>query len=194
MIKKITSLVLILLLSGCFANEKKEEKSSDTKTAQPSSLFTLKTIKGQTIHIDETQGGLTFHEFKDKATIFVFFGYRCPPCLREIPELIALKNEKHKDLAIVGLEVQGLDPQGLTDFAQRHKINYPLISAKNNNNFISYVAQRANWQGAIPFLLGFDKKGVVQVVHTGGITKVAFEKIYTMLTSQSTQDQNLTHK
>ena len=193
--KKITSLLLILLLSGCFANEKKEDNTSTEKiTTTPqksSSLFTLETIHGEKIHINETKGGLDFQEFKNKAVLFVFFGYRCPPCLREVPELIALNNEKHKDLEIIALEVQGLNPEGLQDFAKRTGVNYKLISSDNNNDFINYIVQRANWKGNIPFLLGFDKQGVVQVVHTGGIAKEQFDKIYTAL---SQEDRNLTQK
>ncbi|MCH9739789.1 MAG: TlpA family protein disulfide reductase [Epsilonproteobacteria bacterium] len=178
MIHKITAILLLLLLLGCSSNHETKETNSTTTEKKISSLFTLETIQGKTLHIDESEGGLTFHEFKNKVVIFVFFGYRCPPCLAEIPALTELNNQAHKDLEIVGLEVQGLNNTKLEDFAKRTGANYHLISGETNRAFIDYIIQKANWRGGIPFLLAFDKKGVVKVVHTGGVSKEQFEKIY----------------
>ncbi len=205
MIKRITTLLLLILLSGCFANENNQSKEKNgttpnsnksNETKEISSLFTLKTIEGKAIHINESQGGLSFQEFKNKNVLFIFFGYKCPPCLKEVPELIKLQNEKHHDLEIVALEVQGLNEEKLKDFAKRKETNYHLVSGENNRKFIDYIIQKANWRGSIPFLLGFDKKGVVQIVHVGGINKEQFDKIYISLSKEdnntiSSKEQNI---
>ncbi len=196
MIKRITTLLLLILLSGCFADENNQSKEGNSSTQantkqtenqEKSSLFTLKTIEGKEIHINESQGGLEFQEFKNKAVLFIFFGYKCPPCLREVPVLIELQNEKHQDLEIIALEVQGLNNKNLKDFAEKKGTNYHLVSGEDNRQFIDYIIQKANWRGSIPFLLGFDKQGVVQIVHIGGINKMQFDKIYDSLSKENNE-------
>jgi len=198
MTKKISTLLLTLLLTGCFSNEKTSEKEVESnKTSvqkedskkeeskkvedEKASLFTLTTIKGDKLNIHELSGGLNIPEFKDKVVLFIFFGHRCPPCLVEIPALVALIKEGHKDLEIVGLEVQGLDDSSLEVFAKNKAINYHIISGENNQEFISYIASKAGWSGAIPFLLAMNKKGVVELVHAGGLGKTQLTNIYNEL-------------
>jgi len=100
--------------------------------------------------------GLEFKEKRGKALFLVLFGYRCPPCLREIPSLIEL-NREHKDLEIVAIEVQGYDSGELRSFAQRKGIDYTLISAEKHMDFIRYIQKKANWSGVIPFMIGLNK-------------------------------------
>jgi thiol-disulfide isomerase/thioredoxin len=199
MTKKLLTLLVVLLFTGCFSDETTSNKKAtdtelnDSNTTQKievstkpkienlksdkSSLFTLTTIKGKSLNIDELDGGLAIHELKDKVVFLIFFGHRCPPCLAEIPALIELTKEGHKDLEIIALEVQGLNNKSLEKFAKHKGINYHLISADNNQDFISYVGGKAGWSGAIPFLLAMDSKGVVQMVHTGGLGKAQFDNI-----------------
>jgi len=158
-----------------------------TKSAITTPLFTLTTLEGKTINITETAGGLVFEEFKDKAVILLFFGHKCPPCRAEIPVLKALINKGHKDLEIIALEVQGLKKEQLKIFKEREKINYHLITGENNYEFISYIGDKANWQGAIPFLIGFNKKGMVNVVHVGGIGASEFDNIYDSISKVETK-------
>lgn len=197
MIKHTLTLIFLILFFGCSADNTQRKKdvekmqtqennatSNETAPSTNTSLFQLETIKGETIHVDETNGGLIFHEFKDQIVMFIFFGYRCPPCLAEIPVLSALNNQKKSDLTIIGLEVQGLNQDKLKAFAERTGANYHLIVGQNHRDFVNYILQKANWQGSIPFLLTFDKKGVAQVVHVGGLGKEQFDKIYAQLSQQ----------
>ncbi len=194
MTKKILPIALALLFIGCSSDDNSiNTKTSDKNitSSTPSSkivekkedkkkeaLFTLETITGKTLNIDEKEAGLNIHEFKDKVVFLLFFGHQCPPCMAEVPSLVALTKEGHKDLEIIALEVQGLDEDRLKNFAKNKNINYNLISGNKNQDFIGYVAQKAGWSGAIPFLLAMDKNGTVQVVHTGGLGKAQFDNIY----------------
>jgi len=198
-IKKIIAmLILLFIIVGCDSKTKTDNSSSETnssiitekkvtkekistaekkqnkETIQKDITFVLETIDGKSLHIKEIENGLEFKEFKGKAIFLVLFGHRCPPCLREIPELIELKKE-HKDLEIVAIEVQGLDADSLQEFASDKNINYTLISGYNNMNFIGYIQSKASWGGSIPFLLGLDKKGKVKIMQVGGIPKKQLE-------------------
>jgi thiol-disulfide isomerase/thioredoxin len=160
-----------------------ETKVKDQNTTtEKTSLFTLTTLEGKTIHIDEAEGGLAFKEYKDKAVIVLFFGHRCPPCLREIPVLKALVDKGHKDLEIIAIEVQGYTEEQLKAFKESKGINYTLVANTANSNFINYIGKQTQWSGAIPFLIGFDKKAVVKIVHAGGLGEKDFDNIYETLT------------
>jgi thiol-disulfide isomerase/thioredoxin len=146
------------------------------------SRFTLTTLAGETIHIDETEGGLKFKEYQEKAVLLLFFGHRCPPCLGEIPVLKALVEKGHKDLEIIAIEVQGYTEEQLKAFKKSKGINYHLVANSVNSNLIDYIAQQTQWRGAIPFLIGFNKQSVVKVVHAGGLNAADFDNIYNILT------------
>jgi thiol-disulfide isomerase/thioredoxin len=50
--------------------------------------------------------------------------------------------------------------QILKDFkASGHKITYDVVASADGEQFVSYIGQRAGWQGYIPFLMVFDGNG-----------------------------------
>jgi len=183
----IMLLTLLFLVSGCDKKEDSNQTKPEIKTdinktvsankATKEIKFSLKTIDGKEFHLTEIDNGLEFKELKDKAIFLLFFGHKCPPCLREIPELIEMQKE-HKDLSIVGLEVQGLDNEQLKDFAKRKGINYNLITLGSSMDFINYIQAKASWSGAIPFLIGLNKKGKVVIINVGGIGTEQMEQAY----------------
>jgi thiol-disulfide isomerase/thioredoxin len=172
----IVIFILLLVIFGC--NSKIENKSDKNKsveikksrTIREEILFTLETIDGKTLHVREIDNGLEFQELKGHPIYLVLFGYRCPPCLREIPELVELTKE-YKNLEIVAIEVQGLDSDALQEFVSDRGINYAVISGYGNMDFINYIQLKAQWSGAIPFLLGLNRQGQVKIMQVGGISK-----------------------
>jgi len=177
--------------------KQKQEKSTtakeSTKKSTPTTqeelgkdIFQLTTLDGQTLHVDEAKDGIIFQEHKGKVVFLLFFGYRCPPCLGEIPVLKALSAEKHKDLAIIAMEVQRLPVDQLKLFKKDKGINYTILSENEgqNSQFISYIAQRAQWGGSIPFLVAINPHGEVKVVHVGGLGPNEFKTIYEKLSKE----------
>jgi len=197
MIKTLTAILLALLLTACSSSEeenssnstiiKKQEKVEEKKPLAQQApvvetkkmMLTINTLDEKEIHISETVGGLTFQEHKDKAVFVILFGYRCPPCLQEMPNLIAIMKKNYPDLEIIAIEVQGLNREELEAFKAKKGINYTLAVANENNKFISYIASKAQWQGSIPFFLAFNKKGEVKVVHVGALSSEQLEAVYT---------------
>ena len=51
----------------------------------------------------------------------------------------------------------------------------------DNSKFVSYIAERAQWNGSIPFLVGIKPNGEVGVVHVGGMGKSEFENVFKKL-------------
>jgi len=138
-------------------------------------------IKGVTHQITGTEQGLNIKGLEGKIVFLEFFGHRCPPCLKSIPHLIKLQ-EKHKDkLAIVAIEVQGLNNKELTQFAKEKGMNYIVVADEKAGNFTNYIGQRAEWRGSIPFLVALDTKGVVQFVQAGMLPESSLEELIKQL-------------
>jgi len=163
--KKILPALIISLMSS-FAYAK-------------SASFHMKTTDNKSLTAIETEGGVKFKEFANKGTILVFFGNKCPPCMKEVPELIKLQSKYGSKIGIIGIEVQGYNQAQLSSFKRQKGINYNLVTGTTYDGFVSYIAQRAGWSGAIPLLIGIDKKGEVQVVQAGYIAPQALEAIVT---------------
>ena len=168
------------------AKESKEKATQATPEKLEKNLFQLTTLDGKTLHVDEAKDGIIFQEHKGKVVFLLFFGYRCPPCLGEIPVLKALTDEKHKDLEVIAMEVQRLPSDQLKLFQKEKGINYTLLSGEESQNsqFISYIGQRAQWGGSIPFLVAINPHGEVKMVQVGGIGAKVFKTIYEKLSQE----------
>ena len=138
-------------------------------------------INGKKYEITGTDGGLKIAGMEGKVVFLEFFGHKCPPCLASIPHLKHLQ-EKYKDkLAIIGVEVQGLTPAQLKAFAQKKGMNYTVVSGEQEHLFVSYISQRAQWRGSIPFLLALDPHGDVQFIQAGMLPESSLESLFQQL-------------
>jgi thiol-disulfide isomerase/thioredoxin len=190
--KKLTiALSILLLLGGCDSkNETQKQsleqnsttKATNTLNKKSQITFTIETIDGKVLHIKDMPNGLRFKELQGKAILLIFFGYRCPPCLREIPRLNSLISKHNNDLEIVALEVQGLEADELKSFVKEHNIKYKVVEGLKYMEFITYIQHRAEWQGAIPFLIALNKSGEVQFAQVGGLFEKELEYIYKEIT------------
>ncbi|HHD82290.1 MAG TPA: TlpA family protein disulfide reductase [Campylobacterales bacterium] len=160
----------------------KAEKTEKTET-YAKNIFELTTITGEKLHIDEVENGISFQEHNDKVVFLIFFGYRCPPCLAEIPALQKIAAEKKDKLEVIGVEVQRLPEEQLKIFVESKKINYTVLSGEytENSKFISYIAERAQWTGSIPFMVGIKPGGEVGMVHVGGTGYEDFKNVFNEL-------------
>jgi len=144
--------------------------------------FTITDTEGKQFNITESKDGLIFEEYKGKAIFLIIFGHNCPPCKAEIPEFVELA-EKYKDkLQIIAIEQQKYSVEQLKIFKQENGINYSLIAGKDYNDFIGYIADKAQWRGAIPFMIALDKNGAVNLIKQGFIPKNTLEELIEKLT------------
>ena len=97
---------------------------------------------------------------KGKAIMLNFFATWCPPCRKEIPDLVKV-HEKYADkgVVIIGLSVDE-DKNAVPGFLQNLGVNYPAYMADNS-------ITRAFGISSIPFNVFIDKKGDVVLVGSG---------------------------
>lgn len=84
--------------------------------------FTLPDINGKQHKLSHYRG---------KWVIVNVWATWCPPCLREIPDLIAFY-ERHKrtDAVVLGVNYEEIDADELKKFVKDYRISYPVLIAK----------------------------------------------------------------
>lgn len=168
---RYTSIIVALMLIFSSINAEKSNSTTSTPT------FSLKTANKGTIEVKEVKNGVAFQNFKDKVTVLTFIAYNGRPCLNLIGILNEMKKE-YNDFDAFAVEMRELKGEKLKEFAKTEKIDFPIIGYDNAKDFTNYIAQKAGWNGSMPFILVIDKKGVVKFVQLGVIPKEGFEKIY----------------
>src|SRR4051794_36079864 len=64
--------------------------------------------------------------YKGKWVLVNFWATWCPPCLEEIPDLIALQ-ESHKEMIVIGIAMDYKSKKAILDFADDNLMSYPLV-------------------------------------------------------------------
>ena len=171
MMKKLLATVFVIfsLLSGLHAEQAKK------------SALQIKDINGKVYTVSGTPEGLKIDGMEGKVVFLEFFGHNCPPCLMSIPHLINLQKKYKDKLAVMAVEVQGYTSAQLQQFAKLKGINYTVISGNEEHLFVNYIAQRAQWQGSIPFLIALDTKGNVQFIQVGMLPESSLEELFLQL-------------
>ncbi len=140
--------------------------NSDVKTAVVN--FQAYDIDGNLHRSDEWIG--------KQPTIINVWGTWCPPCRRELPDLIRLYNEyKDKGIALVGISVRDT-PEKVKKFAGINKMEWPLLIGKNEHLYALGVTT------GIPTTIFYDRNGKEVQRFVGPrsymVFKEAFESIW----------------
>ena len=69
-------------------------------------------------------------QLSGKVLLVCFFATWCPPCVHEIPSLVALQNSfKSKGFSVVAFSMEKKNQTGLKNLVAKYRINYPVILA-----------------------------------------------------------------
>ncbi|MFM2008159.1 MAG: hypothetical protein RIR02_109 [Pseudomonadota bacterium] len=103
-------------------------------------------------------------EWQGKHLLINFWATWCPPCVSEMPELVALQNEMaDKNLQIIGIGIDS--PSNIREFSSTHHITYPLLVAGMNGTELSRLF--GNQAGGLPFTVLISPQGQVSQVYLG---------------------------
>lgn len=123
--------------------------------------------KGNDIKIEGMEG---------KVVLLEFFGLNCPACKMLTPNLINLQNKHKEKLQVMSIEVQKHDVAPINAYKKEHGINYITLSNYDVGSVVRYVADKSEWNGAIPFTVAIDSKGEVQFAQAGVMSEEQLEK------------------
>lgn len=106
----------------------------------------------------------TLKEWQGKLLLINFWATWCPPCVAEMPELVALQNEMaDKNLQIIGLGIDS--PANIREFSSTHHITYPLLVAGMAGTELS--RQFGNQAGGLPFTVLISEQGTIRKIYLG---------------------------
>lgn len=108
--------------------------------------------------------------YKGKWVLVNFWATWCPPCLEEIPDLIALHDKhKDKDLVVLGVAMDYNSSQQVKDFAEQMFVSYPVILGTQAS-----AAQVGSISG-LPTTYLFNPQGKMVAYNVGALTRKAVE-------------------
>jgi thiol-disulfide isomerase/thioredoxin len=114
----------------------------------------------------------TFKELtKGKVVFLNFWGTWCPPCRREIPDIIEIQKDlKDKNFMVIGMALEhNADPvQTVKDFVKTNGINYSIFIANED------IDKAYGGISAVPTTFIIDKNGKISEKIVGMQSKVKF--------------------
>ena len=92
--------------------------------------------------------------YKGKPLVVNFWARWCPPCRKEISELVKLQSEfGGRGLTVLGIAVEE-DPAAVKEFAMAYDVNYPLVVDKKKAIWLMQTL--GNGSTGLPFTLLLD--------------------------------------
>lgn len=132
-------------------------------TARPA--FSLPDLQGRERHISDWDG---------RVIALNFWATWCPPCLKEIPELIKLQTEyEGRGLQIIGIALQ--KPAEVIEFAREHGMNYPLLAGEMP--VVRIAEDYGNDIGALPYTVVIDRQGRIAFIKRGPVTDAEMKRV-----------------
>jgi thiol-disulfide isomerase/thioredoxin len=123
--------------------------------------FTLVDSKGKT-H--------TLAQYKGKWVLVNFWATWCPPCLEEIPDLVALHENKKNNLVVLGVAMDYRDAKAVLQFSDQMMVSYPIILGDQK-----MAAQVGSIPG-LPTTYLYNPQGKVVAYNVGALTREAVER------------------
>lgn len=109
-------------------------------------------------------------ERADEVTLLNFWATWCVPCLKELPELVALDDAlAERGLHVVGIAIDSGDPADIRTFAAEHEMDYTLLTADHQ-----WARQHFGVMG-LPVTLVVDRDGRIRRRMIGPQTGAHFE-------------------
>jgi thiol-disulfide isomerase/thioredoxin len=119
--------------------------------------------------VDTTGKKLTLSDFKGKWVLINFWATWCPPCLKEIPDLVSLY-ESRKDVMIIGIAMDYRDPKTVLKYVKSMSISYPTVLGDKK------IAAQIGPVSMLPTTYVFDPEGKPAIYKIGLVSRESLEE------------------
>jgi thiol-disulfide isomerase/thioredoxin len=130
-------------------------------TSFSAQAFTLVDSKGKSHSLAQLKG---------KWVLVNFWATWCPPCLEEIPDLVALHENKKNNLVVLGVAMDYRDPKTVLQYADQMMVSYPIILGD-----MKMAAQVGTISG-LPTTYLYNPQGKMVAYNVGALTREAVER------------------
>lgn len=117
----------------------------------------------------DTNGRIhTLADYQGRWVVVNFWATWCPPCLEEIPDLIALYKNR-EDIMVIGVAMEFSDPAVVMEFVEKLSINYPTVLGNRR------IASQLDDISMLPSTYFFDPAGKPAARKLGLVTRESIE-------------------
>lgn len=122
--------------------------------------------------LTDTQGKThRLSDYRGKWVLVNFWATWCPPCLEEIPDLVALYEAHRTELVVIGVAMEYKDPKAVLEFADNMFISYPLVLGNDK------IAAQIGKVNGLPTSFIFNPGGKLVMRHVGALKRQGVEQI-----------------
>ncbi|SCY21228.1 TlpA disulfide reductase family protein [Nitrosospira sp. Nsp13] len=121
------------------------------------------------VFTDSTGKKLTLADYKGKWVLINFWATWCPPCLKEIPDLVSLY-ESRKDVMVIGIAMDYQNPKTVLKFVDSLSISYPIVLGDRK------IAAQIGPVSMLPTTYLFDPAGQPAAYKVGLISRESIEE------------------
>lgn len=119
--------------------------------------------------VDSNGKKLTLSDFKGKWVLINFWATWCPPCLKEIPDLVSLY-ESRKDVMIIGVALDYGDSKTVMKYVKSMSVSYPVVLGDRK------TAAQIGPVSMLPTTYVFDPEGNPAVYKVGLVSRESLEE------------------
>ena len=175
-VRLFAALALIVAISACDSRSAPPDGSGPQDGTDESVTVQLlrEPLDVEPFTVTDLSGRpLSSADWKGKVVLVNFWATWCPPCLAEIPDLIALQNKYRDQLVVVGISEDEISPEVVKQFADERKINYPIAMTTPalQERFTGIVALPTTFVLDPDGRIAYKRVGILHPEQTEGVTR-----------------------
>lgn len=161
-------LILAASAAGFYLHKSSSQSSHPAITAGDQDQFVQPALTGQMrpyFSLPDINGKLrNVSEWDGRVIALNLWATWCPPCVREIPEFMALQDKYAKQgLQFVGIALQNADD--VTAFVRKQRINYPVLVG--GTNVFDLADRLGDVTGTLPYTVIIDRHNKIRFIKNG---------------------------